>query len=126
MASLMLSPSVLYSVDPLEEIAAAPERVWQSSAGNTEADPLPRARARAPKIPLATIPGARKGPLPEQLKPQLASAATKAPAGNQWLHENKYDGYRIIARIDRGKVQLITPNTPNWTSKPRIAARWSG
>src|SRR5271166_5134795 len=109
----------------LEEIAAAPERVWQSSAGNTEADPLPRARARAPKIPLATIPGARKGPLPEQLKPQLASAATKAPAGNQWLHEIKYDGYRIIARIDRGKVRLITRNGLDWTSKfPELTRRF--
>src|SRR5271165_6950337 len=110
----------------LEEIAAAPERVWQSSAGNTEADPLPRARARAPKIPLATLPGARKGPLPEQLKPQLASAATKAPAGNQGLHEIKYDGYRIIARIDRGKVRLITRNGLDWTSKfPELTRRFS-
>jgi len=60
--------------------------------------------------------GARKGKLPSALKPQLATLVEKAPDG-QWSYEIKFDGYRIMARIDHGEVKLITRNGHDWTHK---------
>ena len=56
-------------------------------------------------------------PLPQWIKPQLTKLATKAPSGPQWVHEIKFDGYRMAARIDRGKVKLLTRSGLDWTAK---------
>jgi bifunctional non-homologous end joining protein LigD len=45
---------------------------------------------------------------PKWIKPQLCKLAAKAPSGPLWVHEIKFDGYRIAARIDQGSVQLLT------------------
>jgi ATP-dependent DNA ligase len=46
-----------------------------------------------------------------------------APGGDDWLHEIKYDGYRMHARLDRGAVKLLTRTGLDWTHKyPAIAA----
>jgi bifunctional non-homologous end joining protein LigD len=48
------------------------------------------------------------------------------PLGPDWLHEIKYDGYRMHARLDRGRVQLLTRTGLDWTHKyPRIATALS-
>jgi bifunctional non-homologous end joining protein LigD len=44
-------------------------------------------------------------------------AAEKPPSGPQWMHEIKLDGYRIAARIDNGRVQLLTRTGLDWTDK---------
>jgi bifunctional non-homologous end joining protein LigD len=55
--------------------------------------------------------------------PQLATLVKEAPEGDQWLHEIKYDGYRIGCRIRRGRVALYSRNGKDWTSAfPEIAA----
>ena len=60
--------------------------------------------------------------MPDNLKPQLASVAAMAPEGPEWLHEIKYDGYRLLARIEHGKVRLTTRNGLDWTDKfPELA-----
>ena len=70
----------------------------------------------------AAITGARPGPLPTAPVPQLAVAAAAAPGGSQWLHEIKYDGYRLFARIERGAVRLLTRGRLDWTAKfPELA-----
>lgn len=57
------------------------------------------------------------------IKPQLCKLVEKAPSGDQWVHEIKFDGYRMAARIDRGKVQLLTRTGLDWTAKyPATAA----
>jgi hypothetical protein len=45
---------------------------------------------------------------PEWIKPQLTRLAEEAPQGTDWLQEIKYDGYRLHARIDSDKIQLLT------------------
>ncbi|MCU0072502.1 DNA ligase D [Pseudomonas koreensis] len=60
--------------------------------------------------------GAHKANIPEQLKPQLATLVESAPEGN-WQYEIKFDGYRIMARIDHDEVQLFTRNGHDWTHK---------
>jgi ATP-dependent DNA ligase len=45
---------------------------------------------------------------PKWIKPQLTRLVDEAPAGGGWLHEIKYDGYRMHARIDGSQVKLLT------------------
>src|SRR5262249_26690394 len=54
---------------------------------------------------------------PKWTKPQLTRAVDKTPAGDDWLHEIKYDGYRMHARLDRGKVQLLTRTWLDWSRR---------
>ncbi|MFJ7789401.1 DNA ligase D [Pseudomonas sp. NPDC096925] len=64
----------------------------------------------------------RKVPLPTQLQPQLATLVDSPPGGD-WRYEVKFDGYRILARIDGDDVRLFTRNGHDWSSKlPRQAA----
>ncbi|MGE0007991.1 MAG: DNA ligase D [Parvibaculaceae bacterium] len=66
--------------------------------------------------------GARKGILPVFVAPALAETGDAPPAGKGWLHEIKQDGYRMQARIDGGKVQLLTRKKQDWTKRfPTIA-----
>jgi DNA ligase D-like protein (predicted ligase) len=56
-------------------------------------------------------------PLPRWVEPQLSKLVERAPTGPQWVHEIKFDGYRMAARIERGKVQLLTRSGLDWTAK---------
>lgn len=54
---------------------------------------------------------------------QLARLVKEPPAGDEWLHEMKYDGYRIGCRIEKGRVTLVSRNGKDWTDAfPEIAA----
>src|SRR5207253_3371162 len=99
----------------LDAIAQDRDRVWDSRPGE-------KTELRSP----GDIPGARQGPLPRNLKPQLASVAATAPDGPEWLHEIKYDGYRLLARIEHGDVRLTTRNGLDWTAKfPELAQNFA-
>jgi bifunctional non-homologous end joining protein LigD len=69
---------------------------------------------------------AREGPpaaavaakLPDTLQPQLATLADHPPEDEgRWLYEIKFDGYRMLARAEKGRVRLVTRNGNDWTSK---------
>jgi DNA ligase D-like protein (predicted ligase) len=65
-------------------------------------------------------------PLPRWIEPQLSKLATKAPSGPQWVHEIKFDGYRMAARLDHGDVKLLTRSGLDWTGKyPAISAAFA-
>jgi len=65
----------------------------------------------------------RASALPAWIPPQLTQLVEAAPEGDQWLHEIKFDGYRMHARLDRGAVRLLTRTGLDWTHKyPPIAA----
>ena len=66
--------------------------------------------------------GALKTPMPALIKPQLATLSDHAPMGDDWLCEIKFDGYRILCRIDQGQIKLYTRTAKDWTKKwPSIA-----
>src|SRR5262245_8261656 len=48
--------------------------------------------------------------------PQLATLVKAPPSGDEWLHEIKYDGYRIGCRIRRGRITLLSRNGKDWTA----------
>ena len=71
---------------------------------------------------IKTLPGARKAPLPEFVAPQLATLVKGPPDGNEWLHELKFDGYRMICHLHRGKARFWSRNGKDWTEKfPNLA-----
>ena len=89
--------------------------------GEVRIDHAERARAAAgratPAPDLAKVRGAKKGILPTFVEPCLATLVERAPSGPEWVHEIKLDGYRLQARIDGGKVKLLTRRGLDWTAK---------
>lgn len=55
--------------------------------------------------------------MPGFIKPQLATLKSRAPKGEQWLHEIKYDGYRIQVHLNRGRKKVYTRNGLDWTKR---------
>jgi ATP-dependent DNA ligase len=73
--------------------------------------------------PVARLSRAAEAGLPGWIKPQLTELVDVAPDGPEWLHEIKFDGYRMHARLDGGAVLLLTRTGLDWTHKyPAIAA----
>jgi bifunctional non-homologous end joining protein LigD len=90
-----------------------------------------RAR-RAPAKKAARAASARKNAkgvaakLPLFLAPQLATLVDEAPEGDEWIYEVKFDGYRIVARVEGREVRLFTRNGNDWTSRLRPLAEEIG
>ncbi len=80
-------------------------------------------KIHAAKATPATRNGAYDLPLPAWIKPCLPTLVDKPPVGPEWLHEIKWDGYRVSAYLDGGKVAIYTRNGHDWTHRfPAIAA----
>jgi len=105
----------------LEQIAADRDRIWDSGVGEVTVAKGKKAAARARPKPAAVdpskLPGARKAPLPTSFQAQLATAVTDPPRGDEWLHEMKFDGYRILSRLEKGRVRLVSRNGKDWTDR---------
>ncbi|PTQ69198.1 DNA ligase D [Pseudomonas sp. GV071] len=56
------------------------------------------------------------GEIPEKFQPQLATLVTQPPAG-EWIYEIKFDGYRMLARIQGGEVRMFSRNGNDWTER---------
>jgi bifunctional non-homologous end joining protein LigD len=95
-----------------QELAAEGE-LRKDHAGRAQ---VKAARTIAPPDP-QQVKGARKGILPAFLEPSLPQVSEVAPSGPKWVHEIKYDGYRVQARIDGGNVKLLTRKALDWTSR---------
>ena len=65
----------------------------------------------------AKVAGAKKTSMPTFIEPMLATLATAAPMGRRWLHEIKFDGYRLQARIEASRVKLFTRSGLDWTTR---------
>jgi bifunctional non-homologous end joining protein LigD len=108
------------TIDELEGEAPG----WSSKTGKIEkpdgagatAEPSVSASARK-SLDASTIEGGSKGPLPGFVEPMLATLTKSPPTGERWLHEIKFDGYRLQAHIEDGKVTLWTRGGLDWTDK---------
>jgi len=125
-------PDSVASGRSLDQIANDREHVWHSNrsvqanvaAGAVESKAKKtRAPASSDGIAVSALEGVRKSALPAMLTPKLAMLVDAIPQGDGWLHEIKYDGYRMVCRIDRGKVRVYSRNGKDWTDAlPQIAA----
>ncbi|CAN4279800.1 DNA ligase D [Pseudoxanthomonas sp. LjRoot125] len=110
--------------DLLDDVApppgARPARRRRSATRNAHAPAAPERWARR----AARLDGARAtSHRPAFRAPQLAKLQQQVPPGDDWLHEAKWDGYRLIAEIRRGRVRLWSRNEREWTDKaPEIVA----
>ncbi len=112
-------PESDYDVVAAEPDSVLSDRTIVPKKAKTAAKPKPvkkPARKVAAKQQSAQLTGAHKARLPDQLKPELATLVEKAPPG-EWSYEIKFDGYRIMARIDHDEVKLFTRNGHDWTHK---------
>ncbi|MEO8180289.1 MAG: DNA ligase D, partial [Deltaproteobacteria bacterium] len=105
----------------LASIAADPDHVWTSKAVQTR-----KRAARAaerPRVRLESQPGAKRAALPGFVEPQLSTLSSEAPESEDWLHEIKLDGYRILARIEEGRASLLSRRGNDWSARmPSIAS----
>jgi len=88
-------------------------------------DALPDSALAAPDRS-APPPQAREAALPESLDPQLATLVGTVPASGAWSWEMKFDGYRLLARVDGSDVRLLTRNGHDWTQRMPSLARAIG
>jgi bifunctional non-homologous end joining protein LigD len=104
-------PLSVASGQTLEEIAASKDhRVWSSQDEENSAKPTL-------SLDLAAVPKARQSPQPEMQYPQLAKLVKTPPPGDNWLHEIKFDGYRLLAVIKGADIRLFTRHGKDWTAK---------
>jgi bifunctional non-homologous end joining protein LigD len=87
-----------------------------------------RADTAAPKPAAATASGppagARKAALPDALQPELATLVDSPPGdAENWIYEIKFDGYRMLTRVEDGELKLLTRNGNDWTAKLGQLAR---
>jgi bifunctional non-homologous end joining protein LigD len=95
-------------------------RTMDEIAANAPARDMP---AAPQPTSASALSGARAASIPAKLKPQLAVPADAAPAGNDWLHEVKFDGYRLLIFRKGDSVKILSRNALDWTAKlPDIAA----
>ncbi|MHC5113930.1 MAG: DNA ligase D [Planctomycetota bacterium] len=116
-------PHSVASGRTMEEIAADPEAVWRDGAAQPTGAKSARRPRPAPALPdPADLDGARAADCPDVLAPQLCTSVRRAPEGDDWLHEIKLDGYRLLARLHAGDVRLFTRNGHDWTERfPNVA-----
>ena len=115
--------------DLLEGVTPPPaEDAKRARRRRAKAKPTAKRTAKKPKRKnwqalAAALPGARKRAMPRDIPaPQLARLVAHPPAGDAWLHELKWDGYRLLCTIRRGEVRLWSRNALEWTERaPEIA-----
>lgn len=104
----------------MERIAAAADRVWNSN--RTESQSTPERKPASCAAPRRDAVG-KAARMPEFIEPQLATLVAGAPVGGGWVHEIKFDGYRLQCRIESGKAVLRTRKGLDWTHRfPTLAA----
>jgi len=85
--------------------------------GATPAARPGKAKPAAAQAPAGLPAGAKKAALPEALSPQLATLVAEPPADNGWIYEIKFDGYRVLARIQGDDVRLFTRRGNDWSER---------
>ena len=112
----------------LDQIAHDQDKVWRSNGSKRKAPSVRRSRTRKTTVrrkPVEVpddLKGAKRASLPRHIDVKLATLVKKAPEGDQWVHEMKFDGYRMVCRIDRGKTEIFSRNHKSWTKAlPHLA-----
>lgn len=76
-----------------------------------------RKSGRPVSFELSKLPGSRKSPFPSDITPQLCTLVTAPPQGEDWAHEIKLDGYRVLCELRKGGVKLFTRRGNDWATR---------
>ncbi len=110
-AALLAQDRSVASGRPMREIAAgkgrAPKPFMRPAPAGATAKAPTRARMKAPTV--------RR--IPDFIEPQLSRPVEQPPAEPGWVHEVKFDGYRLQLRVVNGHATLQTRNALNWTGR---------
>lgn len=99
----------------LTDVAEDQDWVWNSK--HTKSKPIEPRPMRLTAATIAKIPGIRKRKAPAHVSVQLAMLTKQAPEGDDWLHEMKFDGYRMVCHVENGRARFITRNDKDWTER---------
>jgi bifunctional non-homologous end joining protein LigD len=133
------APNSVVTGRSLEEIAHQEDHVWNSKetagkgkawyrkedAGKASASALAAVKKRAARRVAgfgSKVEGAPKEKLPDFIAPELAMSSDTPPSGGGWVHELKLDGYRMQARKDGERVQMLTRTGLDWTHRMKTIA----
>lgn len=116
-------PESVASGRVLEEIAADPDRVWHSNKSVVENVRSGTVKKKKPRLDLAQVEGAVKKGMTDFVEPELATLVKEAPPGDDWIHEMKWDGYRMLCRIENGDVRMMSRNNKDWSGNFPMIAR---
>jgi len=106
------------SLAEYDVIKALPDSVIEKPLGLIEErEPKSGSRPSLEASPEIDLTLAVTAGLPTKLEPQLATLAASLPKGDDWIVETKFDGYRLLTRLDNGRVTLFTRGGHDWTCK---------
>ncbi|WP_028748526.1 non-homologous end-joining DNA ligase [Rhizobium mesoamericanum] len=74
-----------------------------------------RSRSRKPRDP--SQPRLPLDPMPSRVEPCLALSKQRPPRGDEWTYEIKWDGYRVCAHLESGRVRILTRGGHDWTHR---------
>ncbi|CAD7712471.1 Multifunctional non-homologous end joining protein LigD [Xanthomonas hydrangeae] len=94
-----------------------PEAIAGTSTVTSKRVRSGRAESKQWRTRALALDGARDAPCPTELRAQLTLLREQAPEGERWLHEIKWDGYRLLADMVDGNVQLRSRNDQAWTQR---------
>jgi len=99
-----------------QDSRSKPGKAAQPSRSSTKSAKL-RASKRRTAVQAASLPNAVQIAKAPTISPQLATTTASVPTGDGWLHEIKFDGYRLMCYLNKGTVRLITRGGHDWTAK---------
>lgn len=116
----------------LEQVAKHPHDVWESNRKQAATKATAKKSASVKTAPVketdneedisGIIKKGKKAPMPKGLKPMLAALTPKPFDKEDWLYEIKWDGYRAIAYLNNGKVELLSRNQIAFNEKFAVIA----
>lgn len=132
-------PESVLSGRTVEAVGESPGHVWKGGkavkakaadkkASTKKPNAPKRAKSAKPRsvgrrLRPAEIHGAITAPMPDIVEPQLARDVPAAPEGEGWVHEIKFDGYRLLCRLNNERAKIITRGGHDWTGRfPEVAA----
>jgi bifunctional non-homologous end joining protein LigD len=113
----LAKPNSIISKYSIDEIAENYSHIWQSKKGLTRVDSTPKNASAIKNKKISTLKiNLPSKIMPTVLYPQLATLVDQAPEGIEWIHEIKWDGYRILAYLNNKSIRLMSRNNKEWTT----------
>ncbi len=104
---------------------AAAKRVWQSNRDDKSKSvevELAEPKAKKARTPTPNAHGTKAATIPAFVEPELCKIVDRPPGGDEWVHEIKFDGYRMQFRCSKGEATLKSRRGLDWTARfPQIA-----